>query len=88
MHDWIGGIPHARHAREYLWPEIHEALAIAGLEVEFETSRHFHLDDPSKLRRVAKLGLDRIAQARKTLGPQIVIVARKPAELRESPAPG
>src|SRR6478735_11926585 len=38
MHDWIGGVPHARHAREYLWPEVHEALALAGLDVVFETS--------------------------------------------------
>jgi SAM-dependent methyltransferase len=79
LHDWIGGVPHARHAREYLWPEVHEALRIAGLEVVFETSRHFHLGDPSPVRRLVKRGLDRLARARKTLGPQIVIVARRPA---------
>ena len=78
MHDWIGGVPHARHAREYLWREVHEALAIAGLEVVLETSRHFHTHDSSRVRLLAKRGIDRLARTRKTLGPQIVVVARRP----------
>ena len=78
LHDWIGGIPHARHAREYLFAEVEEAMKVAGLDVVLRTSRHFHVDDSSTLRRYVKKGLDRVARIRHTLGPLIVMVAQKP----------
>jgi SAM-dependent methyltransferase len=79
LHDWIGGVPHARHAREYLFSEVQDAMALAGLDVVLRTSRHFHVEDASNLRRQVKKGLDRVARVRNTLGPLIVMVAQKPA---------
>lgn len=78
LHDWIGGVPHARHAREYLFSEVEQVMALAGLDVVYTTSRHFHVSDHSALRRGVKRGLDRVARARNTLGPVIVMVAQKP----------
>lgn len=76
--DWVGGVIHARHAREYLFREVDEAMRIAGLDVVVRTSRHFHLDGGAAPKRLAKRGLNEVAKRRPTLGPQIVIVARKP----------
>lgn len=76
--DWIGGVPHARHAREYLFREVDEVMGIAGLEVVVRTSRHFHLDGGSAPKRAVKRGINEVAKRRPTLGPQIVVVARKP----------
>ena len=80
MQDWIGGVPHARHAREYLFSEVDQAMRIAGLDVVLRTSRHFHLADKSRVRRQAKRTLDLLARTRNTLGPLIVMVAQKPAD--------
>ena len=76
--DWIGGVIHARHAREYLFAEVDEALRMAGLDVVVRTSRHFHLAGGSAPKRAVKRGLNEVAKRRPTLGPQIVIVARRP----------
>jgi hypothetical protein len=54
-------------------------MALAGLDVVLRTSRHFHVEDASNLRRQVKKGLDRVARVRNTLGPLIVMVAQKPA---------
>ena len=54
LDDWIGGVPHARHAREYLFSEIERCMADAGLAIEVSTGRHFHVDDPSAARRLLK----------------------------------
>nr|WP_255427691.1 class I SAM-dependent methyltransferase [Yimella sp. cx-51] len=78
MPDWVGGVIHARHAREWLFSEIDEAMQIAGLEIVERNSRHFHTEDSNRLRAGAKLMLDRLARVRPTLGPQILIVARRP----------
>jgi SAM-dependent methyltransferase len=78
LHDWIGGVPHARHAREYLFSEVEQAMGLAGLDIVYRTSRHFHVDDDSAVRRQFKKGLDRIARTRETLGPLVVMVAQKP----------
>jgi len=80
MQDWIGGVPHARHAREYLFAEVDQAMGIAGLDVVLRTSRHFHLADKSRVRRQAKRTLDLLARTRNTLGPLIVMVAQKPVD--------
>ena len=81
LDDWIGGVPHARHAREYLFSEVERCMTMAGLEIELSTSRHFHVEDPSPVRRTVKQGIDRLSIARPTLGPMIVMVARKPSPL-------
>lgn len=76
--DWIGGVPHARHAREYLFSEVDEAMRLAGLDVVYRTGRHFHLGDTSRPRRVAKQAINRLAEVRPTLGPMIIMVAQRP----------
>jgi len=78
--DWIGGIPLARHAREYTFGEMRKLLQLADLEPVMVTSRHLHIGSgqQSTLARVGKLLLDRVARIRPTLGPAIVIVARRP----------
>ena len=80
MQDWIGGVPHARHAREYLFSEVDQAMSIAGLDVVLCTSRHFHVADKSRVRRQVKRAIDLLARSRNTLGPLIVMVAQKPAD--------
>ena len=80
MQDWIGGVPHARHAREYLFSEVDQAMSIAGLDVVLRTSRHFHVADKSRVRRRVKRAIDLLARSRNTLGPLIVMVAQKPAD--------
>jgi SAM-dependent methyltransferase len=78
LQDWIGGVIHARHAREYLFGEVDQALGMAGLDVVVRTSRHFHVEGGPGPKRVVKRGLNELAKRRPTLGPQIVVVARKP----------
>jgi 2-polyprenyl-6-hydroxyphenyl methylase/3-demethylubiquinone-9 3-methyltransferase len=75
--DWIGGVPHARHAREYTFPEVAELMQYAGLRVLSAQSRHFYLGSGrvSPAARASKLLLSRIAEARPTLGPSIVVIA-------------
>ncbi len=76
--DWIAGLPHARHAREYLFGEIQQLIALVGFEPVLVTGRHFHLDGGSAPKRWVKRGIDTLARARPTLGPMIVVVARRP----------
>jgi SAM-dependent methyltransferase len=73
--DWIGGLPHARHAREYTFAEIRELMATAGFRVTRAESRHFYTRFGSPAQRMAKVALDVLARVRPTLGPSIVIVA-------------
>ncbi|MDT4936924.1 MAG: hypothetical protein QOG80_595 [Pseudonocardiales bacterium] len=83
--DWIGGIPHARHAREYTFPEIHELMARAGLRVVSSASRHFHLESgrTGGAKTLAKRALAKLAQIRPTLGPSIIVVAERPTAERQ-----
>ena len=77
--DWIGGVPHARHAREYTFDEIDELMQHAGLTVVSRQSRHFHLDSGrvSTAARAGKAVLGQIAKKRATLGPAIIVVAER-----------
>jgi SAM-dependent methyltransferase len=79
LSDWIDGVPHARHAREYTFEEIDELMRRAGLTVTSQQSRHFHLDSgrQSIPARAAKSVLAQIARIRPTLGPMIVVVAER-----------
>ncbi len=78
--DWIGGLVYARHAREYTVEEIRALLEQSGFVVELLTSRHFNIDvgNVSSPARVAKMGLDRLARIRPSLGPCTVAVGRRP----------
>jgi len=78
LEDWIGGIPFARHSREYTFSEMRELLARAELEPRVMMSRHLQIGSgrQSPLARGGKLLLDRIARVWPTLGPAIVVVAR------------
>lgn len=75
--DWIGGLPHARHAREYTFAEVRELLEYAGLRVQSLTSRHFHVHSGrgSAAAVIGKRALNALARMRPTLGPSIVAVA-------------
>lgn len=78
LQDWIGGLPHARHAREYTFAEIHELLRLNGFNVLHSESAHFHRLSGSLVKRTAKRLIHQVARVRPTLGPQIVIVAQRP----------
>lgn len=77
--DWIGGLPHARHAREYTFGEVDQLLAHVGLRVCLSTSRHFHRDSGQvgPLSRALKGSIDVLSRARPTLGPSIIVVAER-----------
>lgn len=80
LQDWVAGLPHARHAREYTWAETDELMQLAGLQVLERYSRHFHLDSGRQgpAARLAKRALAFVAERRITLGPSIIVVAQKP----------
>lgn len=84
LSDWIGGVPHARHAREYTFAEVLELMSLAGLRVISASSEHFHLDTGrvGALSRVGKRALSLLARRRPTFGPQIIIVAERPLSER------
>lgn len=73
--DWIDGLPHARHAREYTFSEVKDLMHAVGLQIVRQESRHFHLSEGSRGKRVAKKGAALIARVRPSLGPHIVVVA-------------
>jgi 2-polyprenyl-6-hydroxyphenyl methylase/3-demethylubiquinone-9 3-methyltransferase len=77
--DWIGGLPHARHAREYTFAEVHRLMDQAGLRVVRSESRHFFRGQGTPRAQLAKGLLDRVARLRPTLGPSVTIVAEKPS---------
>lgn len=82
LHDWIGGVPHARHAREYTFSEVQELMAQAGFTVRLVTSRHFHFTSgrTGPIPLLAKGMIDLVARVRPTLGPSIVVVADRAPE--------
>lgn len=77
--DWIDGLPHARHAREYTFAEIKELFDRCGLTVTLATSRHFHVDSgrQGRLAVAMKRVLDRVSRMRPTVGGAIVVVAER-----------
>ena len=42
--DWLGGDPHARHAREYTRWELEFLVRHAGFEIELLAGRHFYVE--------------------------------------------
>jgi SAM-dependent methyltransferase len=79
LREWVGGLPFARHAREYTFDEIHKLMETANLKVVRSESRHFHLKTGSRgaARVLGKQVLHASALLRPTFGPTIVIVAEK-----------
>lgn len=80
LSDWIAGVPHARHAREYTFGEVGELMSRVGLDVVAMESRHFHLGSgrTGRAAHLVKRGLAELAVRRRTLGPQIIVVAQRP----------
>jgi SAM-dependent methyltransferase len=80
LQDWIGGVPFARHAREYTLAEMRQLLAHARLEPTLMMSRHLHLNSgrTSWFARAGKRALNQVAIVRPTLGPSLIMVAQKP----------
>jgi SAM-dependent methyltransferase len=80
LQDWIGGLPHARHAREYTFAEMRQMLELAGFVVVEEHGRHLHVTSGRRSRsaRVGKGLLDGLSRVRPTKGPSIVMVAERP----------
>jgi SAM-dependent methyltransferase len=81
MRDWLHGLPHARHAREYTRSELELLVRHAGLEPVLVTGRHFYRTGGrrSALARTSKLLIDGIARRVPTLGPTLVVAARRPS---------
>jgi 2-polyprenyl-3-methyl-5-hydroxy-6-metoxy-1,4-benzoquinol methylase len=79
LSDWMFGLPHARHAREYTAAELREMLAHAGLRVVSLEARHFHIRSGRQDRGSVALKrlLDLAARARPSLGSGLVVVARR-----------
>ena len=77
--DWIYGLPHARHAREYTRSELDVLVRHSRLEPVFFTSRHFYRAGGSRTTRsrLAKLAVDGLARVVPTLGPELIMVARR-----------
>lgn len=75
--DWVAGVPHARHAREYTFAEVRWLMGHVGLDVVHCAGRHFHLAGGSAPVILGKRVLDLVARVRPTWGPEIVLVAQK-----------
>jgi SAM-dependent methyltransferase len=80
--DWMFGLPHARHAREYTVSELCALLAEVDFEVIRVYGRHFHIRSGQvrTLAVLAKRGLDGLARARPSLGSGLALLARRPAK--------
>lgn len=53
-------------------------MRLAGLEVSYRIGPHFHVAGGSAAKRLGEQGINRLARARPTWGPMIVMVAQKP----------
>lgn len=80
LNDWLYGEPHARHAREYTVRELDTLLRRAELEPVLVAGRHFYraAGNQTRTARAAKRLVDRVARRAPTLGPSLVVVARRP----------
>jgi 2-polyprenyl-3-methyl-5-hydroxy-6-metoxy-1,4-benzoquinol methylase len=78
--DWLHGQPHARHAREYTRSELESLIRHVGLAPVAVTSRHFYRAGGNRAphARLAKVLIDMIARRVPTLGPTLIVVARRP----------
>jgi SAM-dependent methyltransferase len=81
LHDWMFGLPHARHAREYTVVELQELVRQAGLYLLFVEGRHFQIASGrvDRFSIIAKQAIDRLARLRPSLGSGLAVLARRPA---------
>jgi 2-polyprenyl-3-methyl-5-hydroxy-6-metoxy-1,4-benzoquinol methylase len=81
LHDWIDGLPFARHAREYTAAELRELVAHARLELVRLEGRHFQITGGRQgaVARAAKRGIDRLGRLRPSFGSGLAVLARRPA---------
>jgi hypothetical protein len=75
--DWLHGQAHARHAREYTRSELVRHVGLVPVTV---TGRHFYRSAGNRAAhaRLAKVLIDAIARKAPTVGPSLVVVARRP----------
>jgi 2-polyprenyl-3-methyl-5-hydroxy-6-metoxy-1,4-benzoquinol methylase len=80
LRDWMYGLPHARHAREYTMSELMELVREAGLEVVRIYGRHFYVRSGRRgtLAVAAKRTLNRLASLRPSLGSGLALLAVRP----------
>jgi SAM-dependent methyltransferase len=78
LSDWMFGLPHARHAREYTVVELRQLVTHAGFEVLFLEGRHFHIRSgrEGRLAVAAKQVIDALGRRRPSLGANLLILAR------------
>ena len=80
LDDWIFGLPHARHAREYTVSELGALLRHAGFDFVSIEARHFHLTSGRQAApaRAIKHAIDRLGRLRPSLGANLAVIARRP----------
>ena len=80
LRDWMFGLPHARHAREYTASELQELVREAGLDVVHIDGRHFHVRSGRRgtLAVAAKRALDGLARLHPSLGSGLALLAARP----------
>jgi len=78
LSDWIFGLPHARHAREYTAAELRELTTRAGFGIVRVEGRHLHIHSGRRgpVATPAKRLIDRIARQRCSLGANLVVIGR------------
>lgn len=81
VNDWLHGLPHARHAREYTKSELEVIVRHVGFGRIAIQGRHFYVrhGDRSLRARLGKALINATAKRWPTLGPALVIAARRPA---------
>lgn len=82
LSDWMFGLPHARHAREYTAAELTELVHRADLELISIEGRHFHICSgrQDRVAVAAKRAIDRAGRRRPSLGSGLAVLARRRAE--------
>ena len=79
MVDWLFGLPHARHAREYTADELRELILYADLDLVELQGRHFHRTSGRQgaVARAAKGAIDMLGRLKPSLGANLAVVARR-----------
>jgi len=81
LNDWLHGIPHARHAREYTKSELELVVHHVGFELVSIEGRHFYRrhGNRSLPALLGKALINATAKRWPTLGPAFVVAAHRPA---------
>jgi 2-polyprenyl-3-methyl-5-hydroxy-6-metoxy-1,4-benzoquinol methylase len=80
IRDWMFGLPHARHAREYTANELREIVRQAGFQLVSVEGRHFQTGSgrTSRLATLGKTAIDRLARVRPSFGSGLAVLACRP----------